>query len=303
MIQVCLIDYILPANSTRGAFNQFWCRLRRIAALCCLCGLIACSAPPTTAANSALPVWWQPTNDSYRWYWQLQDTIVTSHDVDIYNIDIDTPQNIINALKSRGVRLICYFSVGTVETWRPDTHRFIQRVVGEPYSGYPDERWLDTGNYPLFADIMTDRLDRCAEKGFDGVEGDNVDAFLHVNPNVEDAVGTSFSITKQQSINYVLWLAAQSHKRGLAFGLKNAEAIAVEVVDSVDWMLTESCFSHGWCDDTQIFQEKNKPVFMTEYVEHLDSFVEACAYARRRGLNAIYRDTGLTAGGRFEECI
>jgi len=269
VIQVCLIDYILPANSTRGAFNQFWCRLRRIAALCSLCGLIACSAPPTIAANSALPVWWQPTNDSYRWYWQLQDTIVTSHDVDIYT----------------------------------DTHRFVQRVVGEPYSGYPDERWLDTGNYPLFADIMADRLDRCAEKGFDGVEGDNVDAFLHVNPNVEDAVGTSFSITKQQSINYVLWLAAQSHKRGLAFGLKNAEAIAVEVVDSVDWMLTESCFSHGWCDDTQIFQEKNKPVFMTEYVEHLDSFVEACAYARRRGLNAIYRDTGLTAGGRFEECI
>ena len=150
--------------------------------------------------------------------------------------------------------------------------------------------------------MITDRLDRCAEKGFDGIEGDNVDAFLQPNPGVKGATGTSFRITKQQSINYVLWLAEQSHKRGLAFGLKNAEGIVAQVADSVDWVLTESCFAHGWCNDIRIFQAKNKPVFMTEYVGILDNFTAACEFAKQHGYNAIYRDTGLTARGSFEEC-
>jgi len=198
-------------------------------------------APVEAAAKGSSPAWWQPVaSQKYRWYWQLQDPIVTKHDVAVYNIDIDTPQSDIDFLKARGVRLICYFSVGSVELWRTDVHRFPAIAVGKAYAGYPDERWLDVGNYPAFADLMIERLDRCAEKGFDGIEGDNVDAFLN-------AIDTGFDITQQQSIDYVLWLAKQSHQRGLAYGLKNAVSIAAEVVDSVDWILTESCFAQDWC--------------------------------------------------------
>jgi len=99
--------------------------------------------------------WWQPEADqNLRWYWQLQGDIDTSYDVDVYDIDIDTPQSVINQLKARGVKLICYFSVGTVEQFRSDANDFPDQAIGETYPGFTDERWLDLANYPLFADIM-----------------------------------------------------------------------------------------------------------------------------------------------------
>ena len=249
--------------------------------------------------------WWRPgANQNLRWYWQLQDNINTSYDVDVYDIDIDTPQVVINKLKARGVKLICYFSVGTVEEFRSDANRFPQRAIGESYPGFADERWLDLSNYSLFADIMKARLDRCAAKGFDGVEGDNVDAFSQQIPDDNGVVnaGTSFKITKQHSIDYIRWLAAESHKRGMAFGLKNAASLASDVISEVDWLITESCYYYDWCAQARIFTHHNKPVFMTEYVEYVSEFTSACTEARKFGFSAIYRDTGLTASGVFKEC-
>ena len=159
------------------------------------------------------------------------------------------------------------------------------------YPGFEDERWLDLSRYPEFADVMRARLDRCAEKGFHGVEGDNVDAFDQRIPDSNGVVrkGTSFGITRAQSVDYVLWLAQEAHKRGLAFGLKNAVTISAEVVDEVDWLLTESCFAYSWCAEARIFIDSNKPVFMTEYVEYVPDFSAACSEAKGAGFNAIYR--------------
>lgn len=266
----------------------------------CTCSAPHLSAPlqestiPTIAAAKEKS-WWQPTADQQlRWYWQLQDDIDTSHQVDVYNIDIDTPPHIINTLKARGVRLICYFSVGTVELFRSDTAEFPQAIIGDSYPGYSDERWLDVSRYPLFSTVITDRLDRCAAKGFDGVEGDNLDAF---NAN------TGFEITQQASVDYVSWLAAESHKRGLAFGLKNAETIAPEVIHQVDWMITENCVVDEWCAEAALFVEHNKPVFMAEYKELLSDFTVACEQAVEYRFSAIYRDVELTASGVFKECL
>jgi len=261
---------------------------------------------PLLAEASGIEAWWQPrAHENLRWYWQLQGELNTSLDVDVYDIDIETPQPVIDELKSRGIKLICYFSVGTVEQFRSDAGRFPTEAIGDSYPGYDDERWLDLANYSLFADIMRDRLDRCAAKGFDGVEGDNVDAFVQQIPDENGVIhtGTSFKITKQQGVDYVRWLANESHMRGMAFGLKNAEALAPDVINQVDWIITENCYADDWCEQARLFVENNKPVFMTEYVEYLPDFTSACIQAREFGFRAIYRDTGLTASGIFKECL
>lgn len=260
-------------------------------------------APAFAAASGGS--WWKPTADQrLSWYWQLQEAVNTSFDVDIYDIDIDTPQFVIEKLKARGVKLICYFSVGTVEQFRSDALHFPSHVIGESYPGYEDERWLDLSNYQSFAHVMRARLDRCASKGFDGVEGDNVDAFNQyiADDNGMIRKGTSFGITQQQSIEYVRWLAAESHRRGLAFGLKNAESIAGEVVDQVDWMMTENCVADNWCAEASLFIERNKPVLMAEYVEYLSDLSLVCMQATRLGFSAIYRNTELGAPGVYEVC-
>ncbi len=263
--------------------------------------------PQQPLDSQAVPQrWWKPAAvQNLQWYWQLQGAVDTSHNVAVYNVDIDTPQVVLDKLKARGVRLICYMSAGTVEWFRDDAVNFPRSSIGQGYDGYPDEQWLNTADIDALSAVMLARLDRCQAKGFDAVEGDNVDAF-----NLETfdrngrllSVGTNFGITAEQSIAYIRWLAAEAHARGLGFGLKNAEEIAPAVLDDVDWMLTENCFVDNWCDGASIFIDANKPVFMTEYQERLQDFRPACKLAKTLGFSAIWTSRELDRGGPFRRC-
>ena len=50
-------------------------------------------------------------------------------------------------------------------------------MLGKNYSGWPGERWVDIRRIKDLSPILTARLDLCAQKGFDGVEMDNVDGY------------------------------------------------------------------------------------------------------------------------------
>ncbi len=249
--------------------------------------------------------WWQPkASEPLTWQWQLQGEVDTSFDVDVYNLDIDTPVEKIRELKARGVKVICYFSAGTVESWRSDASLFPDAVKGEQYEDLIDERWIDYGNYQAFADIMRNRMDTCSNKGFDAIETDNVDAHNYetrdTNGNVVN-IGTNFRMTLDESIAYIRWLAEEAHARGLSIGLKNAEEMAPDVVGNVDWMLTEDCYVDNWCQAATVFIENDKPVFMTEYEDLLPDFIPACELAKALGFFAIWRDPSL-ANGTYLAC-
>jgi hypothetical protein len=78
--------------------------------------------------------WWKPPVD-LSWQWQLKGTVNTSYNVAAYDIDLfDTPQSTINALHTQGRKVICYFSAGSSEDWRPDYSRF--QAAGPARSGW-----------------------------------------------------------------------------------------------------------------------------------------------------------------------
>ena len=257
------------------------------------------SSEPVGSPNPALPSadWWQPrASDNLAWQWQLQGEIDTTFDVDVYNIDLAVPVEKVQTLKARDIKVICYFSAGTVEYFRPDSDQFADTIVGEQYEDLTDERWLDYSNFQEFAPVMEARMDTCKAKGFDAIEMDNVDAHNYEtrdeNGNVV-SIGTNFGIKLEHSIAYIQWLASEAHQRGLSVGLKNAEEMAADVVADVDWMLTEDCYVDAWCHEATVFVENNKPVFMTEYVDLVPDFTPACELAKTLGFSAIWRDPGL----------
>jgi hypothetical protein len=45
-------------------------------------------------------------------------------------------------LKSQGVFVMCYFSAGSFEDWRPDAVDFPSEVLGRN-NGWPGENWLN----------------------------------------------------------------------------------------------------------------------------------------------------------------
>ena len=75
--------------------------------------------------------WWKPKPGT-TWQWQLSgDTIDTSYDVHMYDVDLfDTPQKTIDELHKDGRIVICYVDVGTWENWRPDADEFPDSVKG-----------------------------------------------------------------------------------------------------------------------------------------------------------------------------
>jgi hypothetical protein len=245
----------------------------------------------TTIAEETAAAWWQPALGSS---WQIQftgDEIDTALDVDIYDLDLfDTSAETIADLHERGIGTICYINVGAWEDWRSDSADFPAEVIGNDYEDWPGERWLDVSNIGALGPIMEARLDLCKEKGFDGVDPDNLDGYYQ---------DTGFEITVEDQLAYLQWLAESAHERGLALGLKNVPELAAQLEPVYDWALTESCFAQSWCGEMSIFIENGKPVFAIEYVEEGMALDDFCAQAAELGFSAILKNRELDAWIEF----
>lgn len=88
---------------------------------------------------------------------------------------------------------------------------------------------------------MSKRLDLAKSKGCDGVEPDNIDAYIQVN-------GGGFKVTYQDQLNYNIWLAREAHARNLSIGLKNDVDQVKDLVSHFDWALNEECYQYNECD-------------------------------------------------------
>ncbi|EBA07174.1 endo alpha-1,4 polygalactosaminidase [Sagittula stellata] len=229
------------------------------------------------AASLATPAAAQPT-----WDWQLTEPFDLSRAVEVMDLDPQNhPQADIDALKARGVKLICYVSVGTWEAWRPlDVPG---DVLGKTLPDWPDERYLDIRRHDVLLPVMTDRFRRCADAGFDAVEPDNMDAHLN---------DSGFALTPDDTRDYVALLAESAHALGLEIGQKNAPDLAAALAPTLDFAILESCHEHGWCDAFAPYVAAGKPVFAAEYRA---PDAGACAAAEAAGLSLIFKDRDLTA--------
>jgi len=99
-------------------------------------------------------------------------------DVDLF----DTEKSFISSLKANGKKVICYFSAGSREDWRPDANEFRPSDYKLPLNGWPGEHWLDVQSANVL-NIMKKRIDLAAEKGCDAVDPDNVDGYVSSFPS------------------------------------------------------------------------------------------------------------------------
>jgi len=247
---------------------------------------------PSTPGDTPTPqdgqsLWWKPVVN-LRWQWQLSDMPVDlSLDVDMYDIDLfDNDASVITALHAQGRKVVCYMSVGSWEDWRPDAGRFPASVIGQDYEGWPGENWLDIRQIELLAPMMRARLDLCRDKGFDGIEPDNIDGYTN---------DTGFPLTYEDQIRYNLWLAEEAHARGLSIGLKNDPDQVADLLPYFDWALTEDCFAEGWCEDMMPFIQIGKPVFAAEYTDTGVSIEQLCQEAKQLNFNLILKNRELDA--------
>src|SRR5579883_1083808 len=145
---------------------------------------------------------WKP-NINTSWQWQLTTPVDQSVDVQMYDIDgFDNDTSVVSSLHDKGRKVICYIDAGTFENWRSDAGQFPSSVKGSGVSGWQGEQWLDIRNVTVLDPIMQTRMQMCKDKGFDGIEFDNVDGYTN---------STGFPLTSQDQLTYNEWLATQAH--------------------------------------------------------------------------------------------
>lgn len=245
----------------------------------------SCVAPRSADVPPArvTPVWSPAPGTT--WQWQLSGTLVTTFDVAMYDIDLfDNTPEAIAALQAAGRKVVCYFSAGSFEDWRPDAASFPDAVKGLPLEGWEGERWLDVRADAVKTAIGA-RLDLAASKGCDGVEPDNVDGYANE---------TGFALTCDDQLTFNRWLAEQAHARGLSVGLKNDLDQIPALQGWFDWALDEQCFQFDECDLLAPFPTAGKAVFGVEYVEDGGS-TAVCTAANAAGFSWLIVNYALDA--------
>lgn len=249
---------------------------------------------PTPAPTPAASSWWRPDRAT-SWQWQLSGTINTSYAVAAYDIDLfDAPVATIAALHGQGRRVICYFSAGSSENWRPDDAQFAASDRGRALDGWAGERWLRIDSASV-RQVMTARLDLARGKGCDAVEPDNVDGYGNDN---------GLGLTAAMQLDYNRFLATEAHRRGLAVGLKNDIDQLATLQPSFDFAVNEQCHEFAECGGYSAFLDAGKPVFVAEYADRYRTNANGardamCASSRAQGLQTLVLATALDDSYRF----
>jgi len=203
-------------------------------------------------------IWYKPVT-SVKWHIQLQGEVNTSYPAELYDIDLfDSPASLIEQLHVSGKHVICYFSAGSSEKWRPDYSKFKKAEKGKGLTGWPGENWLDIRSSNV-KEIMMARIDMAKQKGCDGIDPDNVEGYANKS---------GFPLTAQDQIDYNGFLAYEAHKKGMAAALKNDLGQIKDLAGLFDFSVNEQCFQYKECEKLKPFIALNKPVLNIEYKQN-----------------------------------
>lgn len=224
--------------------------------------------------------------------WRLDS--INLNEVDQYTckiIDIDAfsaTKELVDAFHARGIKVIAYVSVGTIENYRPDTALLPPEIIGNIYPEWPDERFLDIREIEKLKPFITFRFDMIKQKGFDGIEPDNIDIYT---------METGFNLTLNDARLFCEWIIDEAHKRNLSIGQKNAEELVPLLYKKFDWALTESIFYYHTQNNFSLYVSADKPVFSAEYIDQMsitDFNTFVCPRAKELKYYAFLKHRNLT---------
>ncbi|MCJ1712796.1 endo alpha-1,4 polygalactosaminidase [Curtobacterium sp. VKM Ac-2922] len=256
-------------------------------------GLAGCTAPPSADATRSFPTSGVPD-------YQLGGGYTPADGVTI--VERDSTER-----PAKGVYGICYVNgfqtqpsdAAMWERSHPDA--LLRNAAGEPVSdpGWPDEMLLDTSRAAARGDVvsvMTRSIARCADRGFDAVEFDNLDSWTRSHG----------ALTRSDNLALASALVDVAHEHGLAAGQKNTPQLGSTGRRDAgfDFVIAEECVTYDECGAyTKAYGDR---VIDVEYTDDTDGAWSAVCARKDRPAMTILRDRELVARGQdgyvFEHC-
>lgn len=239
------------------------------------------------------PTRWVPKL-SDTWHLQLTGVVRMRGDAAVHVVDLfDFPDSLRRDLHAAGKHVVCLFSAGSAESWRPDYARFLPHEMGTPVAQSPDERWADTRS-PNVREIMTARLDHAVARGCDAVALGAMDGYTN---------GPGLALNAVTQLEFNRFMAGQARSKGLAVGLMNDVEQVVQLAPHFDFAVNAQCHEYEECVGYDAFVAAEKPVFNVEYddrfVVDAAARAELCAQARAAQLRTLVLPRALDGSFRF----
>ena len=257
-------------------------------------GCAAASAPAATGvAYAQLPTSGRPDYQLGGGYGPARGVTIVERD------STDRP--------AAGKYSICYVNgfqtqPGSLAAWKRSAPSALLRdaagkVVADP--GWPDEVLLDTrtaARRAAITTVLTTSVARCADRGFDAVEFDNLDSWTR----------SGGRLTRAGNLALAAALVRVGHEHGLAVGQKNTPQLGKSgrQTTGFDFVVAEECVQYQEC--SAYTAAYGKRVIDVEYADTLDrSWSSVCAL-RDRPAMTILRDRDLVTPSDeayvFEHC-
>jgi hypothetical protein len=217
----------------------------------------------------------------------------TAVDVDLF----DTSAADMALLRSQGHVVICYFSAGTWEDWRPDADKFPKEVLRHKMESWAGEWWLDIFNdthVAIIESLMAKRIELGISKGCQAFEPDNVDCYS----NSDCILTEDHSAGRQKQLQYNKWIASTCHSNGGLVGLKNDVGQVADLVNDFDFAVNEQCQQYQECTSLLPFIHSNKAVFQVEYHGSVDAVCSQIVSQEGSPLFSVK----VAVGGLWHDC-
>ncbi len=275
-------------------------------------GYAAAADDPAASASRDDTIWTPAVGTS--WWWQIENTAATdvTIDADVFDVDLfgGGESGKIAELRGAGKRVICYFSAGTYEPYRPDADDFTANALisDATLPEFSDETWLNIGDEAALEQsikpVMRARMDLAQSLGCDAVEPDNVDGYANGE--------TQGRISADDQLAYNRWLAGAAHERGLSVGLKNNVEQVPALVSEFDFAINEQCyaFDNECVAYESTFLAAGKAVFSQEYgsngggggITESEFTTAACPYFKSQNISSLWKQALNVDGQNVTVC-
>jgi hypothetical protein len=192
---------------------------------------------------------------------------------------------------------VCYVNAfqtqpADIRWWKAKHRDLLLRKANGRYvvDGEWDEILLDTSTAAKRArlvSIVGRWIDRCASRGYDAVEPDNLDSYSR----------SSKRLTRTDNVRFAKALARRAHAAGLAIAQKNDPSIAPRGRSiGFDFAIAEECQVYDECG--AFTSTYGRRVYEVEYVDNggVANFNRACK-ARGAKISIVYRDRNVVPRG------
>ncbi|MFC3494595.1 endo alpha-1,4 polygalactosaminidase [Glycomyces rhizosphaerae] len=219
----------------------------------------------------------------------------------------------ISALKDSGKSVYAYFTMGSIETYRPE-HADVAAadLVLNQWGDWPDEYFVKYWDQQWWDLVMAPRLDQAAAAGYDGVYLDVPNAYEEIDLAL--VPGETRESLAQKMADLVI--TADEHAgEDLRILVQNSPELREfpGYVDAIDGIGIEELFflnadepcTEDWCaenlDNTRTIRDAGKLILAVDYASETEHIAEACARYEEEGfagavagvdLDAIYPPCG-----------